>query len=135
MRRVLRMLSISVAVCATTVASAAAAPVGFQTDLSDGQHIECSWSAGTLACLNYNATATKACDAGGAVLAKTIRRTGAPKTRTYCVDEGFHGWQKLKAGRTWKRGGVKCRVRQDASALTCSNATGKYTIWVIANEA
>lgn len=135
MVRSVRAACAALLMLAAWATSASAAPIGFQTDLSDGQHIECSWSSGTLACLNYNAQTTKSCDAGGAVLAKTIRRTGAPKARTYCVDEGYHAWPKLKAGRTWKRGGVKCRLRADASALTCSNATGKYTIWVIANEA
>jgi hypothetical protein len=107
----------------------AANPVGFQFDLVDGQHVECSLGGGALNCLNYGATATETCDFGGAVPAQILKRTGAPKLDTFCVDEAFHGYPKLKPGKTWAKGAYKCRIRKDRTALSCTNQTAKYTIW------
>jgi hypothetical protein len=126
-----RLLSLAVLLFVVPAASAGAAnPVGFQTDLAGDQHVECSLNGSKLACLNYSAEAAGTCDFGGAVATRTLAKTGAPKASTTCVDEGFHGWPVLKPGKTWKRGAFKCRVRADATALTCTNRTGKHVVWV-----
>jgi hypothetical protein len=109
----------------------AANPVGFQLDLANGQHVECSIDGSALDCLNYGAEATTTCDAGGAVSAMVLKRTGAPKAKTFCVDEAFHAFPKLRAGKTWAKGAYKCRIRKDRTALRCSNRTAMYTIWAV----
>lgn len=111
-------------------AGAAAAPVGFQVDVKGGQHIECELVKSTLNCLNYAATPGAACDAGGPVAGLVLTLNAKkPKAKTFCVDEGFHGWPKLKAGKTWSKGGFTCRLAKGSMSLSCRNAKGNHKLW------
>ncbi len=119
----------AVALIGATASPAGAAPIGFQTDLSDGTHIECAWTKKALNCLDYSRIdAPGRCEAGGEVAGWILKSTGKLRSTYFCVDEGFHDWKVLKAGQTFNRSPFKCRVRSDASALTCVNRTGKVTV-------
>jgi hypothetical protein len=45
-----------------------------------------------------------------------------------CVDEGYHGWARLRAGGSFRSGPFQCRVTAGARALRCSNETRTVTI-------
>lgn len=111
-------------------AGAVVKPVGFQVDLSDRQHVECELVRSTLNCLNYAETPGSACKAGGAVagLVLTINAK-QPRAKTFCVDEAFHGWPKLKAGRSWTKNGFTCRLAKGSKSLSCRNAKGNHKLW------
>lgn len=124
------LVSLLVATAFPASAGAAAKPVGFQVDLKGGDHVECGLVKSTLSCLNYGETPSGACDAGGPVagLVLTLNAT-KPKAKTFCVDEGYHGWSKLKAGKTWSKGGFSCRLAKGSASLSCRNAKGNHKLW------
>ncbi len=124
-----RLVLLLVAALVMTPAAASAAPQGFQADLSDGTHVECSYWKATLSCLDYSlATSPGRCPAGGDVPEILLRRTGAPRRGYVCVDEGYHGWKWLSAGKSYRKGSFRCRMRKDATTLTCWNRSGKVVI-------
>lgn len=106
-----------------------AAPVpGFQIDLAGarGAHLECSVSSIGLACLNYSrAKAPGRCDEGGEVPTVELARRGQAKITFSCVDEGFHAWERLKAGETFSSGPFRCRPSTTRRTVRCvSTASG-----------
>lgn len=116
------------AVAAAT--ATAAAPKGFKVTIPAGQKIECAYIAPTkkLQCLNYTRTVDEPCDAGGAVFATELARTGKAKQTVFCVDEAFHGWKTLKRGQVWKEGVFKCFLNRRGDTLRCSNKSGTVTM-------
>lgn len=103
---------------------------------------ECYVSARTLNCSFVGRLPSGAsCDEGGAVPVVRLSRRGRPRQTYVCMDEGFHDWQVLPRGRTWRSGGFTCRTRWIGgdlgyARLTCRNKrhgfhvlpTGKWKI-------
>jgi hypothetical protein len=90
-------------------------PPGFQTDLHGkrtGVHVECLTRGSALTCLLYGAPqrVPGTCDIGGLVPTVTLASGGRPAHGTICVDEAFHGWKVLRAGREWRARGFRCRT-------------------------
>jgi hypothetical protein len=131
-RPVLRTLAATIALVLGAAAPAAArdqAPPGFQLDLRGGVHVECWVQGGTLRCLDYaRATAPGRCDAGGDVPTTVLRRTGGLRRTSTCVDEGYHGWSRLRSTRTFRSGAFTCRVRDARRVLRCANRTTTVTM-------
>ncbi len=123
---------LTLAACAAALlpasAAHAAAPIGFKVTIPEGQQIECSYAAGELTCLNYTREGGKVCDFGGPVPGVVLKTTGKPKAKDFCVDEAYHGWKRLKKGKTWSYGAFKCRVNR-ADELRCKNRSGTHTIY------
>jgi hypothetical protein len=103
-------------------ASAQAAPYtpppGFTIDLTTASttgpthYAECFVARRTLQCGNIGRLPRSAsCEFGGAVPYWLLRRTGRARTTFFCVDEGYHGWARLRERRTFRSGGFVCRHR------------------------
>ncbi|HEX2087890.1 MAG TPA: hypothetical protein VHF89_19545 [Solirubrobacteraceae bacterium] len=87
-------------------------PPGFQLDLrgQPGVHAECFLGDGTLTCALYGGRirGDARCDVGG-VVPTVVWRPGAPPRHGHlCVDEGFHGWRRLREGSSRRLGGFRC---------------------------
>lgn len=133
-----------VAVCAATVLlslpaavqahagsgrAAQAYPPGFQVDLSGGAHVECWVARVRLRCLNYSGAGTSdRCSFGGEVATRVLARRGPMKFTYTCVDEGYHGWRRLRSGARFRSGPFRCRLGSGARTLRCSNDTRTVTI-------
>jgi hypothetical protein len=113
-------------------AASAKAPIGFKVDLADGAHIECSWFRSALTCLDYSPDAEivepATCDFGGQVPGVTINKRGSLVSVTLCVDEGFHGWKRLRPGKTFRKGAISCRLSKPGSELKCRNRSGTFLV-------
>lgn len=97
-------------------------PSGFQVDLkasgtSVQRHVECYLDTirrrkPRLRC-NWvgKLPANAECGFGGTVPTIVLPRRGrAPRAGYVCMDEGYHGWRRLRVGRRWKAGGYRCGV-------------------------
>lgn len=122
--------SLAVTVAAPAPASAAAPAPGFQINLaSPGRaHLECFVSRRKMQCLNYSAAeAPGRCEYGGDVPTAQLARRGRA-TETYtCVDEGFHGWKRLRAGQTFRSGAFRCRADKRRATLRCMSTVSRWS--------
>lgn len=114
-----------IAICAATVTLGAVAtaqaftpPPGFTALIAPaaghGQthRTECSLNRGALSCRWVGRLPrTASCSFGGAVPTWVLRRRGPARATHVCMDEGYHGWPRLRAGRTWRAAGFTCRHR------------------------
>lgn len=117
--------------------AAPASPLpGFQIDLAGaaGAHLECFVSNARLRCLNYSrATAPGRCAFGGDVPAIELARRGRARITFSCVDEGFHGWERLRAGETFGSGPFRCRASATRGTLLCASTISGSSFAVAAN--
>jgi len=113
------------ALLASPAAAEAAAPApGFQVDLAGPgrAHVECFVVRDVLSCLNYSrAVAPGRCDFGGDVPTVKLNRRERARATFTCVDEGFHGWKRLRPGQTFRSGVFRCRTRDGRSSLRCTS--------------
>ncbi len=117
-------LAVALALFATGSAEAQAPAPGFQVDLGarDARHVECFVSGGALSCLDYSrAAAPGRCDFGGDVPTVRLRSRGRAVITYTCVDEGFHGWKRLRGGQVFRSGPFRCRVNERRDALRCTS--------------
>lgn len=105
-------------------------PPGFQAKLgSGGVSTECFVSDRRLTCLLYGRSPVRggrACTAGGAVATVTLGTSGRARLSNTCVDEGYHGWDFLRTGETFRSGRFVCRNR--GRSLRCSRRTRHFTV-------
>lgn len=114
-----------------------AAPVpGFQIDLAgpDGAHLECAATPDQVSCLNYSrARAPGRCDYGGDVPSVELSRGGQARLTFACVDEGFHGWERLKSGETFSSGPFACRASATGKTLRCASRVSGFSFHIAAS--
>lgn len=114
-----------------------AAPVpGFQIDLAGagGTHLECAVSGDRVRCLNYSrAKAPGRCDFGGDVPGVELPRRGQARLTYACVDEGFHGWERLRAGETFASGPFRCRATATRKTLRCATTASRASFQIDSN--
>lgn len=91
-------------------------PPGFTIDLTTASptgpthYAECFVARRTLQCGNIGKLPRGAsCEFGGAVPYWLLRRAGRARTTYFCVDEGYHGWPRLRERRVFRSGGFVCR--------------------------
>lgn len=122
MRRTMTGL-VSAAVALAALLGAASAqgaqhkpPPGFTIDLTTASttgpthYAECFVARGVLHCGNIGKLPRGAkCRFGGAVPYWLLKQTGRARTTFFCVDEGYHGWPRLRERRTFRSGGFVCR--------------------------
>src|SRR3954470_4809837 len=74
-------------------------------------YTECSVSRGRLSCLVYDAKlpAGAQCSFGGAIPIVEMRARSRATRSSTCVDEGFHGWDTLPVGGTFREGAYTCK--------------------------
>ena len=105
-------------------------PPGFQVDLRPrGVHVECHIFRRSLNCLIYGRAPVetgRSCDFGGTIATVTLRRRGRAQVDNTCVDEGYHGWDFLARGSTFRHGRFRCRNR--GRSLSCSRGASRFTI-------
>lgn len=107
-------LALAAALLAVAAADAPAqAPPGFQIDLVGPRadvHVECFKSGEPLTCALYGAPqrVDGTCDFGGAVPTVVLPPDGPAEHGLICVDEGFHDWDLLRIGRSWRSAPFRC---------------------------
>jgi hypothetical protein len=127
MRRAISGVAVAVlglgALAGASAASAASAapftpPPGFTIDLTTASttgpthYAECFVARRRLQCGNVGRLPQGAsCRFGEAVPYWVLARKGRARTTYFCVDEGYHGWPRLRERRSWRSGGFRCRHR------------------------
>jgi hypothetical protein len=137
MRRLVRVLATAAVVAAGGPSNAGAQPVGFEAELgaegvAEQVAPECSFSDDRLTCAVYGIAPPEGaeCSFGGTVAEIRFGARTKAQRGFVCVDEGFHDWEVLSPGRTWRRGGFECSHRWVGSGLgrvgrlECRNAAG-----------
>ena len=141
MRLIAPLVGTLLVLLAPATAGAQEPPPGFQTDLRaarGGIHVECFRTDVGLTCGLYGARpmAGARCDFGGVVPIIDWKVGSGPTQGYMCVDEGFHGWERLLPGRTWRSSPFRCtphlvvRRARVHGLLECFSSERRPGFWV-----